>query len=231
MFNFHFSTFTAAVLIGWIFSVCVHEFAHAAVAYLGGDKSDRTRGYLKFNPLDYIDPMMSIMLPSIILIMGGMPLPGGAVYIDDSMIRSRAWRSAVSAAGPASNIILFIVLAIAVHPAVGLVGTDPAGYAIWERFLGVLVVLQMFGIFINLIPIPPLDGFGIIRPFMRYEDQMRFREPVYAYGGMFILFFVVFRFEPIMDGFWSAATTITDAIGLDRNLLYGSYNLAFIGSV
>ena len=231
MLAFYFSTFTGALLIGWIFSVCFHEFAHALVAYWGGDASDRTRGYLKFNPLDYIDPMMSIMLPAIILVMGGMPLPGGAVRIDEGMIRSRVWRSAVSAAGPASNVLLFIVLAIVLHPAVGIVGTDPLTYTTWQRFLGALAVLQMFAVFINLIPIPPLDGYGIIESFMQYEDRIKFRQPVYAYGGLFILFFVVFRLEPVMDWFWSTTTAITDWIGLDWNLLYGSYNIAFFGSV
>ena len=48
------------VLAGWIFSLCLHEFAHAAVAHRGGDHTVREKGYLSFNPLRYADPMLSI---------------------------------------------------------------------------------------------------------------------------------------------------------------------------
>ena len=91
--------FFIAVMICWILSVCVHEFAHALVAYLGGDKSVVAKGYLHFNIFAYIHPVTSILLPALFLFMGGVPLPGGAVYIDDRALRSPAWRSAVSAAG------------------------------------------------------------------------------------------------------------------------------------
>lgn len=51
------------VLIGWIFSLCLHEFSHAVIAYRGGDHSVREKGYLSFNPLRYINPQMSIIMP------------------------------------------------------------------------------------------------------------------------------------------------------------------------
>ncbi len=100
------------VLFLWIFSVCLHEFAHAAVAYRGGDITVKDKGYLSMNPLKYLDPMGSIILPVVFLIMGGIGLPGAAVYIDRRLLRSAHWDSAVSLAGPAMNIVLLLLLSL-----------------------------------------------------------------------------------------------------------------------
>src|SRR5512142_1834023 len=100
------------VLVGWVFSLCLHEFSHALVAYLGGDYTVRDKGYLTFNPLKYTHPVYSLLLPLLFLVMGGIGLPGGAVYIETWRLRSRLWKSAVSLAGPAANLILAIVLGI-----------------------------------------------------------------------------------------------------------------------
>ncbi len=75
------------VLIGWIFSLCLHEFSHAIVAYNGGDYTVREKGYLSFNPLKYTHPIFSIVMPIIFLLLGGIGLPGGAVYIETWRIR------------------------------------------------------------------------------------------------------------------------------------------------
>src|SRR5881394_1631143 len=92
-----------AVFIGWILSVVVHEFAHGLVAYLGGDYTIRERGGLTLNPFQYVDPLFSIIMPAIFLMMGGIPLPGGVTYIRRDLLRSNGWNSAVSLAGPVMN--------------------------------------------------------------------------------------------------------------------------------
>ena len=51
------------VLAGWIFTLCFHEFSHALVAYAGGDKSVKKKGYLTFNPVRYMHPFLSLVLP------------------------------------------------------------------------------------------------------------------------------------------------------------------------
>src|SRR3954462_3825544 len=101
-----------AVFIGWIMSVILHEFAHGFVAYLGGDYTIRERGGLTLNPFQYIDPVFSLLFPALIFLMGGVPLPGGVTYIRRELIRSRAWQVAVSAAGPAMNFLLFLLLCL-----------------------------------------------------------------------------------------------------------------------
>ena len=104
-------TFTI-VFFGWIFSLCLHEFSHALVAYLGGDYTVREKGYLSFNPLKYTHPLFSIVLPLLFLMMGGIGLPGGAVYIERWRIRNRFMLSLMSLAGPLSNLLVAIVLGL-----------------------------------------------------------------------------------------------------------------------
>jgi Zn-dependent protease len=100
------------ILLGWVFSLCLHEFAHAFVAYQGGDYTVRDKGYLTFNPLKYTHPVYSLVLPLLILMMGGIGLPGGAVYIERGRLRTKGWMTAVSLAGPAANALLAVVLGL-----------------------------------------------------------------------------------------------------------------------
>ena len=79
----------AFVCIGWNISVCLHEFGHAIVAYWGGDTSVKDKGYLTLNPLKYTDINLSLTLPLISVLMGGIPLPGAAVYINHHRLRNR----------------------------------------------------------------------------------------------------------------------------------------------
>ena len=88
---------------GWVISLCAHEFAHALAGDLGGDRGVRERGYLSFNPLSYTHVLLSIVLPIVFLFIGGLGLPGGAVYIDRARLRSSRWGSLVSAAGPLAS--------------------------------------------------------------------------------------------------------------------------------
>src|SRR3954468_23140025 len=137
-----------AVFIGWIMSVVLHEFAHGIVAYWGGDYTIRERGGLTLNPLQYVDPMMSIVLPIVFLLMGGIPLPGGATYIRRDLLRSRFWDSAVSAAGPLMNLILFSILAYFLSPGFGWLDiSKPAGdWTTTQKFVGAMCVLQLLSV-------------------------------------------------------------------------------------
>jgi Zn-dependent protease len=157
-----------ALLVGWIISVVLHEFAHGLVAYLGGDYTIRERGGLTLNPLQYVDPVMSIILPAVFLLMGGIPLPGGATRVRRDLLRNREWQSAVSLAGPVMNVLIFVLCLIPLHPRFGW-----ANYSVpatqWSNvqvFLGATAVLQLVAVVLNLVPVPPLDGFGVLSPFM-----------------------------------------------------------------
>ena len=67
------------VTAAWVFSVCLHEFGHALVAFYGGDYTVKEKGYLTLNPIHYTHPVYSLVMPLVFLVLGGMGLPGGAV--------------------------------------------------------------------------------------------------------------------------------------------------------
>jgi Zn-dependent protease len=142
------------VTILWIFSVCLHEFGHAIVAYRGGDYTVQDKGYLTMNPLRYTHPVYSILMPVVFMMLGGIGLPGGAVYIERSLLRSRWWGTAVSLAGPAMNLILVAVLGAAFM--VGLIPPDSSKLVTISMAL--LIQLEVSSVLLCLLPIPPLDG-------------------------------------------------------------------------
>jgi Zn-dependent protease len=168
-----------AVIIGWIMTVTLHEFAHGVVAYWGGDYTIRERGGLTLNPLQYVDPLMSIVLPVVFLLMGGIPLPGGATFVRRDLLKNRFWDSAVSAAGPAMNLLLFALLAIPLLPSVGWI--DPTklseDWSTPQKFVAAMCFLQLLTVILNLIPVPPLDGFGIIAPYLSTDLRLKLSTP------------------------------------------------------
>lgn len=215
------------VIVAWILSVCVHEFCHALVAYLGGDRSVRERGYLSFNPLRYIHPVTSLLMPAIFLALGGVPLPGGAVYIETHRLRNRHWPALVAAAGPVSNALLFLLCAALAHPKTGLV--DPTSFAqpTWAALLGAMTVLQLFAVFFNLIPIPPLDGFGIIEPYLPSETRAYARQ--IGWGGLIVLYVLFFQFDVVTQGFMNLIDRVLEWFGLPFESTWRYYNVAFFG--
>lgn len=183
-----------AVLIGWILSVVLHEFAHGIVAYWGGDYTIRERGGLTLNPLQYIDPVMSLLLPAVFLILGGVPLPGGSTFVRRDLLRSRWWETAVSLAGPAMNLLLFAIGVIALHPKVGW-APELAPGVVWtnaQKLVATLTVLQLFAAIVNLVPMPPLDGFNAITPYMKLETRQKLTTPPTSTGLMLLAFLLLF---------------------------------------
>jgi len=148
-----------------VITLCLHEFAHAAVSYLGGDTSVRARGYLTLNPLRYTDLAYSIVIPILLLAVGGIPLPGGAVLVEPGRLRRRWYASLVSAAGPATNMVAGVALAIVAAPFNTGLGAA----------LSYLALLQFVAGILNLLPIPGFDGFGIIEPYLSYRLKERIR--------------------------------------------------------
>jgi hypothetical protein len=98
------------VTSAWIVSLCLHEYAHARTALHSGDISIGAKGYLTLNPLKYTHVALSIVLPLIFVIMGGIGLPGGAVFIERHRIQGRWRHSLISAAGPLTNVLFAAAL-------------------------------------------------------------------------------------------------------------------------
>jgi Zn-dependent protease len=207
-----------AILIGWMLSVVLHEFAHGLVAHWGGDWTIRQRGGLSLNPLQYVDPMMSLAFPALVLVMGGVPLPGGATYVRDDLLRSRIWRSAVSAAGPAMNILLFLLLLLPFHPSIELIDAPMPGedFSNAAVFLGAMGVLQIMAAILNLVPIPPLDGFGIIRPFLSPQLVERLLPPHVQMMLFWFFFMVLWAVPDVMTKVMELIFRVLLLLGFDH---------------
>ena len=219
------------MLVGWVFSVTLHEFAHALVAYWGGDHTVKDKGYLSFNPLKYTHPMLSLGLPLLFLAMGGIGLPGGAVYIERHRLRSKWWGAGVSAAGPLANLLLALLLALPFM--VGLVDTTviefrlwlghgPESGSIWEHTslwsaIAFLIMLQITAVCFNLLPVPPLDGFGVIEPLLDARTRWQLLQ-VGSYG-LFIVFLALWFIPPVAEAFWAMIFDITRALQIPDELV------------
>jgi Zn-dependent protease len=199
------------VVVGWVFSVCLHEFGHAWVALKGGDYTVEEKGYLSMNPMHYLHPVTSFLLPMLYLAMGGFGLPGGAVYINRHLLRSRGWDTGVSLAGPAMNLILAIVLTLLLR----LVFIPHFPETVATNALAFLLVLQISAILFNLIPVPPLDGFQALAPWLPGEWEEAIM-PL-ASNGLFVLVLVLWYVPAANHAFWSTVYGITDILGVDRN--------------
>jgi Zn-dependent protease len=193
------------VIIGWVFSLTLHEFAHAFVAYKGGDWTVRDKGYLTFNPLKYTHPVYSIALPLLFLVLGGIGLPGGAVYIQTNLLRSKRWETAVSLAGPLSNLVVAIVLGLLLQ----ILPVSMSG--IWPG-LAFLAFLQVMAALFNLLPVPPFDGYGALRPHLEWGV----RESMDRFGqvSLFVVLLAFWYVPAVSGAFFGVVRFIANLIGI-----------------
>lgn len=182
--------YMGAIMLGvLVVSVMLHEIGHAVAAYWQGDPTARDDGRLSVNPLRHIDPFGSVILPIILMLLPGGTAFGWAKpvpYRKDRLRNERAGQFFVSIAGVSWNLFLALAATSAivlvgaflrwrfaqsyvagilmpVHPT--LVFNVPAAAA-WGFVFDVLkitIVLNLVLLGLNLLPIPPLDGFGVLR--------------------------------------------------------------------
>jgi Zn-dependent protease len=154
--------------------------------------------------------------------MGGIGLPGGAVYVNLDAINSRAMRSLTAAAGPLATTACAILLTFPF--AAGLVQPEMlSNHLEFWAGLALLAFLQITALFLNLLPIPGLDGFGILEPFLPDSIIRGAR----SLGGFtfIILFFLFFNSTPVSRGFWTAIFYIGAFVNLDFFLVRQGLNL------
>ena len=191
-----------AMIIILILSVVIHEMAHGYMANWLGDPTARLQGRLSANPLVHLDPMMSVILPGILLVTGSPFLFGAAkpVPYNPYNLRNQKWGEAmVAAAGPAANIGIAIIFGVLVRLAGSL--------NLSEAFISLsiqIIMLNFFLAFFNLVPIPPLDGSKILPrllPYplrMKYEGFRTYFEQNVALGfALVIIFFMLFLAGPL----------------------------------
>ncbi len=202
------------VLGGWGVSLCLHEFGHAIVAYRGGDREVYFKGYLTLDPRRYTDPVFSIVLPLLLVAIGGIPLPGGAVWINHHALRNKRVESMVSLAGPFFNLALGVLLIAAIaifNPTLWLaVG------------LAFLAFLQVIAFVLNILPIPGLDGWGAIEPYLSPEAQ-RFGQKARPWAPL-ILFACIIGLPGFSAVFFDVANAVFTLFGGDENMSSVGYS-------
>lgn len=147
-------------LVTWapptILAITLHEVAHGRVARLCGDDTAARLGRLSLNPLRHIDPVGTLLIPALLLLMGA-PLFGWArpVPVDMSRLRQpRRDMALVALAGPLANLAMLVAWLLMLRlSAPGSLGGDMAQ-------AGVLVNLVLM--LLNLLPFPPLDGSRVL---------------------------------------------------------------------
>ncbi|MGW1715282.1 site-2 protease family protein [Streptomyces sp. NPDC002156] len=196
------------VTAAWVVSLCLHEYAHARTAFHGGDITVGAKGYLSLNPLAYTHALLSIVLPVIFVIMGGIGLPGGAVFIERGRIRGRWKHSLISAAGPLTN-VLFAVMCTAPFWLDALDGV-PTDF----RFaLAFLALLQVTAAILNFLPVPGLDGYGVIEPWLSYKVKRQV-EPFAPFGLLFV--FAVLWIPEVNSAFFDVIDSVLRGLGIDQ---------------
>ncbi len=144
-------------LLVLLFSVVVHEVSHGLMALELGDHTARLAGRLTLNPLKHIDPIGSVALPLLLsLIPGGVvfgwakPVPYNPYNLKDP----KKGGALIALAGPAANVVLALVFALAYRAG--------GGFGAVEPLIASVIIINIALAIFNLIPIPPLDGSKIL---------------------------------------------------------------------
>lgn len=191
-----------AMIVALIISVIIHEMAHGYMANWLGDPTARLQGRLSANPLVHIDPMMSVILPTLLILSGSSFVFGAAkpVPYNPYNFTNQKWGEAlVAIAGPLSNVFLAVVFA-------GLIRFSDV-LSLSDTFISLafnIVFLNIFLAVFNMVPLPPLDGskvFPKLLPFamqMKYEAFRRYMEQNIALSfGLVILVFMLVLGTPL----------------------------------
>ena len=203
------------VIAGWVVSLCLHEFGHAFTAWRFGDHDAATRGYLSLNPFKYSNPMLSLGLPMLFIALGGIGLPGGAVWVRTGFM-TKWQRTVVSLAGPLANLVLAVLLLGA-----GLLFYSPEHSVFWAgvAFLG---LLQVMAVVLNLLPIPGLDGFAALEPHLSPQTQRALQG--FKQWGIFLLLFILLM-PPLNGWFFSLVYRIFAVLGGSGPLAAAGFDL------
>ena len=186
------------VLIVILLSMTIHEAMHAFMGYVLGDSTAKEEGRLTLNPIRHIDPVMTILLPLIMVVLRA-PVFGGAkpVPFNPNRVRFGDWGAAlVALSGPITNLVIaFIAFGFGVFSGV----INNAG-AVQPTIFGLTIstaVSVNLGFFVfNMLPIPPLDGSRIL--YAVAPDGVRGVMQKIEQNGILLVMIVVVLFSDVI---------------------------------
>ena len=191
-------------------AIVLHEVAHGFAAARLGDPTAKSRGRLSLNPLKHVDPFGTVILPLLLMMMGGpvfgyaKPVPYNPMYFKNV----RQGEAIVGLAGPAANLLMALVgaavawafYALFAAGGVGILGSEIFQY-FYFGFIPQFILINLYLMFFNLIPIPPLDGSSVIALFLndrmlrKYYRIQQYALPVFM--AVVVLVPYIFHFNPI----------------------------------
>jgi len=190
-----------------LFSLSVHESAHAWTAFRQGDPTARSLGRISLNPLVHVDAIGTVVMP-LLMIFTGVPLLGWAkpTPVDPRYFRDlRRGQIVVSGAGPVSNLLLAILFTAGLFVAVRVLPEPLQGnplVILLSLGLQLNVLLALF----NLVPLPPLDGSHIVEWGLPNGMGHRYVAAVAPYGGFILLALVM------SGGLWTVLGPVEEAV-------------------
>jgi len=204
------TTETVLVLSVLFASVILHEVSHGAVALRFGDDTAQKAGRLTLNPVSHVDVFGTLILPTILVLAGSPPFGWAKpVPVNPSRLRNpRNHTLLVSLAGPAVNITLALVAALALRSVLPARFVDTDSLPVTTRLLIDLGIVNVVLAVFNLIPIPPLDGSAVVErllPASWWPGYLKLRR--YSMGLLLVLVLLLPRaldrlFAPAIN-FWA----------------------------
>jgi len=176
----------AGIVLGMLAGITTHEFSHALVADQLGDHQPRALGRVSLNPLRHLDPLGTALLV-LVGIGWGKPVPVNVAALRPG----RAGMAFVAGAGPVANVVVALILAL-IYRASDLAGTGGAVL----QLVYVATVVNLLLAILNLIPIPPLDGFAVVTALVppRWEYSIRRYQ---GYGVVLLLLLLILPNSPL----------------------------------
>jgi Zn-dependent protease len=183
-----------------VLSATFHEYAHGFIAYRLGDSTAKDAGRLTLNPITHLDLMGTVIIPLFLLFYGGIfigwakPVPYNPYNLRDRKYGSLK----VGIAGPAANLLIAVILGLFLRVAYGGFLNFINFPAIFFSLIALVVYINIFLAFFNLIPFPPLDGSKV---FMDLFPRARHQIERLGFIGIFLALILAFFLLPVIAKF------------------------------
>jgi Zn-dependent protease len=200
-------------VLSFVPALVLHEVSHGFAAYKLGDPTAKNQGRLSLNPLKHVDPFGTVILPILLMLLNwpifgyAKPVPYNPSYFKDV----RRGDCITGLAGPAANLVMALLaagVAWALWPFVDTPLSNTFGYYFYLMFLPMFCLINLYLMFFNLIPVPPLDGSSIIALFIppkhlgRWYSIQQYALPIF----MIIVIVVPYVFDVNIFSWYLDAT-------------------------